>query len=73
MLGQLSMSRVTELLNQLEQWVSEHNPKECHQINMTPGLTIEQIQFYLEGKPYKLPFSRKTAFRIEEGVIMGSS
>ena len=49
------MSRVTELLNQIEQWVSEYNPKEYHQINMAPGLTIEEIQSYLEGKSYKLP------------------
>ena len=39
------MSRVTELLNQIEQWVSEYNPKEYHQINMAPGLTIEEIQW----------------------------
>ncbi|WP_373541846.1 hypothetical protein [Chamaesiphon sp.] len=49
------MSRLTELLNQIEHWASEYNPEEYHKIDMASGLTIEQIQAYLVGKPYQLP------------------
>jgi hypothetical protein len=66
------MSRVTELLNQIEQWVSEYNPQECHQINMAPGLTVEQIQFYLEGKPYKLPTEIIELYQWHDGSRNGS-
>ncbi len=56
------MSRLTELLNQMEQWVSEYNPEEYHKLDLTPGLTgeeiqasVEEVQAYIEGKPYILP------------------
>lgn len=49
------MPRVTELLNQIVEWVQQYNSEEWHKVNLDPGLTLEKIQSYLEGKSFTLP------------------
>ncbi|MBN3883703.1 MULTISPECIES: hypothetical protein [unclassified Nostoc] len=46
---------MTELLNQIFEWVQQYNSEEWHKVNLDPGLTIEEIQSYLEGKSFTLP------------------
>jgi hypothetical protein len=66
------MSRLTELLNQIEQWVYQYKAEECHKIDMAPGLTIEQIQSYLEEKPYILPTEIVELYQWHNGKGYGS-
>lgn len=73
------MSRVSELLNQIEQWVSEYNPEEYYKLDMTPGLSgeeiqayVEEVQSYIEGKPYILPREIVEIYQWHNGIGNGS-
>lgn len=73
------MSRVTELLNQIEQWVSEYNPEEYHKLDLTPGLArkeieayTEEVQAYMEGNPCFLPTEIVELYQWHNGTNNGS-
>lgn len=66
------MSRVTELLHQIEQWVERYNPAEYHKIDLAPGLSIEQIQSYFKGLPYTLPTEIVELYQWHNGCSFGS-
>lgn len=66
------MSRVTELLNQIAEWVQQYNSEEWHQVDLAPGLTSEQIQSLCEGKPFALPTEIFELYQWRNGRGSGS-
>ncbi len=66
------MPKVTELLNQIVEWVQQHNSEEWHKVNLDPGLTLEQIHSYLEDKSFTLPTEIIELYQWRNGTGYGS-
>jgi hypothetical protein len=66
------MSKLTEHLNQITEWIQHHNPKEWDKIKLDSGLSIDQIQSHLEGKSFVLPQEIIELYKWRNGTGYGS-
>jgi hypothetical protein len=66
------MSKLTEHLNQITEWIQHYNPKEWDKIKLDPGLSLDQIQSHLEGKSFVLPEEIIELYKWRNGTGNGS-
>ena len=66
------MSKLTQLLNQITDLIQSHNPEKWTDIKLNPGLELNIIQGYLEGKSHKFPAEIIELYQWRNGNGYGS-
>jgi hypothetical protein len=49
------MARLTDLLNQINDWIEANNPGAWNNVHLDPGLSRDQIQSFCEGESFSFP------------------
>lgn len=49
------MTKLTDLLNQINDWIEANNPEEWNKIQLNPGLSRDQIQSFCEDQSFSFP------------------
>jgi len=66
------MPKLTDLLNQITGWIQHYNLQEWHKVKLDSGLSRDQMEAYLEGKPFTFPEEIFELYQWRSGTGYGS-
>jgi hypothetical protein len=66
------MPKLTDLLNQITGWIQHYNPEGWDKVKLDSGLSRDQMEAYIEGKPFTLPEEVFELYQWRNGTGCGS-